>query len=118
MVAEVTMVNPGVPHAHNHFASVTVGLYPELSRQARLQRIAADLANARRRSEHPAVLAADRAFAAVPAPILRWGVSLFDPEVRPTPVSRNNLVSSILPGPTRLLPRDAPVLLTAVLSGA
>lgn len=79
LVAEVTMAKPGVPHAHNHFANVTVGLYPELSRQARLQRIAADLANARRRSEHPAVLAADRAFAAVPAPLLRWGVSLFDP---------------------------------------
>src|SRR5271168_113157 len=42
LVAEVTMVKPGVPHAHNHFANVTVGLYPELSRQARLQRIAAD----------------------------------------------------------------------------
>src|ERR1700677_1546990 len=99
LVAEVTMVKPGVPQAHNHFANVTVGLYPELSRQARLQRIAADLANARRRSEHPAGLAADRAFAAVPAPILRWGVSLFDPEVRPTQGSGNTVVSSIYRGP-------------------
>ena len=70
------MAKPGVRHAHNHFFNVTVGLYPELIRQARVERIAADLADARRRSQHPAARAADRAFAAVPAPLLRWGVSL------------------------------------------
>ena len=117
LVAEVTMAKPGVPHAHNHFANATVGLYPGLSRQARLQRIAADLANARRRSEHPAVLAADRAFAAVPAPLLRWGVSLFDPEVRPSQVSGNTVVSSIYRVPTDLRLGDAPVVLTAVYPG-
>jgi WS/DGAT C-terminal domain len=111
------MVKPGVPHAHNHFANVTVGLYPELSRQARLQRIAADLVNARRRSEHPAVLAADRAFAAVPAPILRWGVSLFDPEMRPSQVSGNTVLSSIYRVPADLRLGDAPVVLTAVYPG-
>jgi hypothetical protein len=117
MVAEVTMAKPGVPHAHNHFANVTVGLYPGLNRQARLQRIAEDLANARRRSEHPAVLAADRAFAAVPAPILRWGVSLFDPEVRPSQVSGNTVLSSIYRVPADLRLGDAPVVLTAVYPG-
>jgi hypothetical protein len=117
MVAEVTMAKSGVPHAHNHFANVTVGLYPELSRQARLQRIAADLANARRRSEHPAAQAADRAFAAVPAPILRWGISLFDPEVRPSQVSGNTVVSSIYRVPADLRLGDAPVALTAVYPG-
>ena len=117
MVAEVTMAKPGVPHAHNHFANVTVGLYPELSQLARLRRIAADLANARRRSEHPAVLAADRAFAAVPAPLLRWGVSLFDPDVRPSQVSGNTVVSSIYRVPTDLRLGDAPVALTAVYPG-
>jgi WS/DGAT C-terminal domain len=117
LVAEVTMAKPGVPQAHNHFANVTVGLYPELSPQARLQRIAADLADARRRSEHPAVLAADRAFAAVPAPLLRWGVSLFDPEVRPSQVSGNTVVSSIYRVPTDLRLGGAPVLLTAVYPG-
>ena len=114
MVAEVTMAKPGVPHAHNHFANVTVGLYPGLDQQARLQRIAADLANARRRAEHSAALAADRAFAAVPAPILRWGVSLFDPEVRPSQVSGNTVVSSIYRVPADLRLGDAPVVLTAV----
>ena len=74
------MAKPGVPHAHNHFANVTVGLYPDLDRQARVERIAADLTNARLRSEHAAPRAADRAFAATPAPLLRWGVSLFDPD--------------------------------------
>src|SRR6202020_1924580 len=54
LVAEVTMAKRGVPHAHNHFANVTVGLYPELSRQARRERIAPDLANASPGSEHPA----------------------------------------------------------------
>ena len=117
LVAEVTMAKPGVPRAHNHFANVTVGLYPELNQLARLQRITADLANARRRSEHPAVLAADRAFAAVPAPLLRWGVSLFDPEVRPAQVSGNTVVSSIYRVPTDLRLGDVRVVLTAVYPG-
>lgn len=114
LVAEVTMAKPGVPHAHNHFANVTVGLYPELSRQERLQRIATDLANARRRSEHPAVRAADRAFAATPAPLLRWGISLFDPEVQPPKVAGNTVISSLYRGAADLAFGDAPVLLTAV----
>ncbi len=114
LVAEVTMAKPGVPHAHNHFSNVTVGLYPGLSRQERLGRIAADLANARRRSEHPAVRAADRAFATTPAPLLRWGVSLFDPEVQPERVSGNTVVSSLPRGPADLTFGDAPVLWTAV----
>ena len=114
LVAEVTMAKPGVPHAHNHFANVTVGLYPELSRQERLQRIATDLANARRRSEHPAVRAADRAFAATPAPLLRWGISLFDPEVQPSQVAGNTVISSLYRGSADLAFGDAPVLLTAV----
>ncbi len=114
LVAEVTMAKPGVPHAHNHFANATVGLYPELSRQERLNRIAADLANARRRSEHPAVRAADRAFAATPAPLLRWGISLFDPDVQPSRVSGNTVISSLYRGPADLTFGDAPVLLTAV----
>ncbi len=114
LVAEVTMAKPGVPHAHNHFANATVGLYPELSRQERLERIAADLANARRRAEHPAVRAADRAFATTPAPLLRWGISLFDPDVQPSRVSGNTVISSLYRGPADLAFGTAPVLLTAV----
>jgi hypothetical protein len=111
--AEVPMAKPGVRHANNHFSNVTVGLYPDLDREARAKRIAQDLANGRRRAEHPAVQAADRAFAAVPAPLLRWGVSLFDPDARPSQVSGNTVVSSVYRGPGDLRFGDAPVLLTA-----
>jgi hypothetical protein len=113
LVAEVPMAKFGVAQANNHFANVTVGLYPGLSRQARAERIAADLANGRRRVQHPAARAADRAFAAVPAPLLRWGVSLFDPDARPSQVSGNTVVSSVYRGPADLRFGAAPVLLTA-----
>jgi hypothetical protein len=107
------MAKAGVPQAHNHFSNVTVGLYPGLERQARAERIAADLADARRRAQHPAVRAADRAFAAVPAPLLRWGVGHFDPDIRPAQVSGNTVVSSVFRGPGDLHFGDVPVLLTA-----
>ncbi len=113
LVAEVPMAKAGVPQAYNHFSNVTVGLYPDLSREARVKRIAADLADARRRLQHPAVRAADRAFAAVPAPLLRWGVGKFDPDARPSQVSGNTVVSSVYRGPGDLRFGAAPVLLTA-----
>jgi hypothetical protein len=113
LIAEVPMAKAGVPQAHNHFANVTVGLYPGLERQVRAQRIAADLADARRRVQHSAVRAADRAFAAVPAPLLRWGVGHFDPDVRPAQVSGNTVVSSVFRGPGDLHFGAVPVLLTA-----
>ncbi|WIM90005.1 WS/DGAT domain-containing protein [Candidatus Mycobacterium wuenschmannii] len=116
-VAEVTMAKPGVPRSNNHFANVTVGLYPQLDRADRLQRIAADLTNARRRAEHPAFRAADRAFAATPAPLLRWGISLFDPNDQPSLVAGNTVISSIFRGLADLHFGDAPVLLTAVYPG-
>jgi hypothetical protein len=111
--AEVPMAKPGMPHAHNHFRNATVGLYPDLTRAARVERIVVDLTSARRRSEHPAVRAADRAFAAVPAPLLRWGVGQFDPDARPPRVSGNTVVSSVYRGPGDLRFGGAPVLLTA-----
>jgi hypothetical protein len=113
LCAEVPMAKSSVPQAHNHFSNVTVSLYPGLSRQARVERIVADLANARRRLQHPASQAADRAFAAVPAPLLRWGVSLFDPDARPSQVSGNTVVSSVYRGAGDLRFGAAPVLLTA-----
>jgi hypothetical protein len=111
--AEVPMAKPGVPQAYNHFGNVVVGLYPELGLDARVERIATDLANGRRRFEHPATRSADRAFAAVPAPLLRWGVSRFDPDVRPAQMAGNTVVSSVNRGPADLSFGDAPVLLTA-----
>jgi uncharacterized protein DUF1298 len=111
LVAEVPMAKPGVRHAHNHFLNITVGLYPDLDRQGRFERIAADLANARRRAEHPAARAADRAFAGVPAPLLRWGISQFDPDSQPPRVSGNTVVTSVYRGPGDLSFGGAPVLL-------
>ena len=111
--AEVPMAKPGVPQAHNHFGNVAVGLYPELGLDARVERIATDLANGRRRFEHPATRAADLAFAAVPAALLRWGVAQFDPDTRLTQVAGNTVVSSVNRGAADLSFGDARVVLTA-----
>jgi WS/DGAT C-terminal domain len=111
--AEVPMAKPGVPHAHNHFGNIVVGLCPELGHDARVERIATDLANGRRRFQHPATRSADRAFAAVPAALLRWGVTRLDPDVRPTQVAGNTVVSSVNRGPADLSFGGAAVVLTA-----
>lgn len=110
--AEVPMAKPGVRHAHNHFRNVSVGLYPQLGRDERAARIAADLAAGRRRGQHPAARAADRAFATVPAPLLRWGVGQFDAEARPEQVGGNTVVSSVHRGAGDLAFGGAPVLYT------
>ena len=111
--AEVPMAKPDAPPARNRFGNVAIGLYPGLGTDDRIERIATDLANGRRRFEHPATRSADRAFAAVPAPLLRWGVSLFDPDARPAQVAGNTVVSSINRGAADLSFGDAPVALTA-----
>lgn len=111
--AEVPMVKPGAPQANNHFGNAVVGLYPGLAPNARMQRIRTDLINARRRFEHPATRSAGRAFAAVPAPLLRWGISQFDADARPTEVLGNTVLSSVNRGPADLRFGDARVVLTA-----
>jgi hypothetical protein len=111
--AEVPMAKPGVPQAHNHFGNIVVGLYPKLCPGARAERIANDLANGRRRFAHPATRSADRAFGALPAALLRWGVAQFDPDVRPAQVAGNTVVSSVHRGAADLSFGDARVVLTA-----
>ncbi|WP_406817788.1 wax ester/triacylglycerol synthase domain-containing protein [Mycobacterium sp. M23085] len=111
--AEVPMAKPGAPQANNHFGNIVVGLYPGLGPQARAERIAADLANGRRRFEHPATRAADRAFAAVPAGLLRWGIGQFDVQQRATRVSGNTVVSSVNRGAADLSFGGARVVLTS-----
>ena len=115
--AEVPMAKAGVRRAHNHFGNVGVGLYPELEFGERTNRIAEDLAQRRRRAGHPAMLAASRAFAAVPAPLLRWGVKQFDPTLRSPTVTGNTVVSSVNRGPADLRFGDLPVVLTAGYPG-
>jgi hypothetical protein len=111
--AEVPMAKTSARQANNHFGNIRAGLYPQLPRQPRAQRIADDLANGRRRAQHPAARSADRAFAAVPAALLRWGVARFDPDGRPVRVAGNTVVSSVHRGAADLHFGTAPVLLTA-----
>jgi hypothetical protein len=99
--------------ANNHFVNVSVSLYPELAVDERAARIVADLADRRRRAGHPAMRAASRATAVVPAPLMRWGVAQFDPTVRSPTVIGNTVVSSVNRGPADLSFGDAPVVMTA-----
>jgi len=115
--AEVPMAKAGVRKAHNHFGNVAVGLYPELDLSERTERIAGDLAQRRRRAAHPAMLASSRAFAAVPAPLLRWGVKQFDPTLRSPTVTGNTVVSSVNRGPADLRFGELPVVVTAGYPG-
>ncbi len=111
--AEVPMAKATVREAHNHFGNVGVGLYPELDGAERAERIAEDLTRRRRRAVHPAMLTDNHAFAAMPAPLLRWGVAQFDPTVRSPTVTGNTVVSSVNRGPADLRFGDAPVVVTA-----
>ena len=107
------MARPGPRRAHNHFGNVGVGLYPGLAPQARADAIAADLHRRRRRAAHPVTESEAAAFAALPAPLLRWGTSKFDPDVRSSTVTGNTVVSSVNRGPADLRFGAAPVVLTA-----
>ena len=111
--AEVPMAKADVRQAHNHFGNVGVGLYPGLGPGPRAGRISDDLASRRRRGQHPAMRAGSRAFAAVPAPLLRWGVAQFDPDVRSPTATGNTVVSSVNRGAAELRFGDTPVVVTA-----
>ncbi len=111
--AEVPMARAGTRRAHNHFGNVGVSLYPERGFDQRAARIAEDLADRRRRAAHPAMVASSRAFATIPAPLLRWGVTQFDPSLRSPTVIGNTVLSSVNRGPADLRFGDAPVVLTA-----
>ncbi len=115
--AEVPMARTGSRRANNHFGNVGVGLYPDLDPLQRAQRIAADLHRRRRRAAHPALLAANAAFAATPAPLLRWGVAHFDPDARSDTVTGNTVVSSVYRGAADLSFGGSPVVLTAGFPG-
>ncbi|WP_245839484.1 WS/DGAT domain-containing protein [Mycobacterium aquaticum] len=111
--AEVPMAKAGPRMANNQFGNVGVGLYPMLDRDTRIGRIGQDLAQRRRRAQHPAMLAASRAYAATPAPLLRWGVTQFDSSQRSPTVTGNTVVSSVNRGPADLRFGATPVVMTA-----
>ena len=83
-----------------------------MNRRARAERIADELAAHRRRGAHPAVLASQAAFAAMPAAVLRWGMARVDPAARTAAVTGNTVVSSVNRGPADLSFGGCPVLLT------
>ncbi|MCK0173022.1 MULTISPECIES: WS/DGAT domain-containing protein [Mycobacteriaceae] len=110
--AEVPMAKGGQRPAHNHFGNMSVGLFPGLPPAERARRIAAVLADRRRRAAHPAMIADRAASAATPARLLRWGVAQFDPDVRAAQAIGNTVVSSVHRGPADLRFGGAPVVLT------
>ena len=115
--AEVPMAKPPPRLAYNHFGNVGVGLYPELAEAERCARIAADLDARRRRAAHPAMRMADLAFAATPAPLLRWGMDRFDPDVRVSKVTGNTVVSSVNFGAMDFSFGGAPVTVASAFPG-
>jgi hypothetical protein len=115
--AEVPMAKPPPRLAYNHFGNVGVGLHPELAESERLERIGADLDARRRRAAHPAIRMADLAFAATPAPLLRWGMDRFDPDVRVSKVTGNTVVSSVNFGAADFTFGGAPVTVVSAFAG-
>ena len=115
--AEVPMAKPPPRLAYNHFGNVGVGLYPDASEVARVAGIAADLAARRLRAGHDALRASDLAFAATPAPLLRWGMAQFDPDVRAAAVTGNTVVSSVNCGAADFAFGGAPVVMAAAFAG-
>ncbi len=111
--AEVPMAKSRVRLANNHFGNVGVGLHPELPFGQRTARIADELDERRCRAEHPAFAAGDRSLAAVPAPLLHWGIKQFDADARSPVVIGNTVVSSVNRGRADLTFGGRPVVLTA-----
>jgi hypothetical protein len=113
LTAEVLMAKPGVRHAHNHFDAVGVGLHPDAaSRGERIRLIARDFQTYRMHREHPAFVANEFAFEAMPGPVRRLGVKRLDPHARPAMVRGNTGVSSVHRGPADLQFGGCPVILT------
>jgi hypothetical protein len=115
--AEVPMAKPPPRLSYNHFGNVGIGLYPELTADERSTRIAAGLDARRRRAGHPAMRAADLAFGATPAPLLRWGMERFDPDLRVAAVTGNTVVSSVNCGAADFAFGGAPVVLASAFAG-
>jgi hypothetical protein len=115
--AEVPMAKPPPRLAYNHFGNVGIGLYPDVAAEERSTRIAADLDARRHRAGHPAIRAADLAFGATPAPLLRWGMERFDADLRVPAVTGNTVVSSVNCGAADFAFGGAPVVLASAFAG-
>lgn len=111
--AEVPIAGSGHRLARNDFRNVGVDLRPKIAADERAVLLARQLAGHRRRSAHPAMRASAEAFAGVPAALLRWGVSRFDPMARSATVAGHTVVSSVNRGPADLSFGGHRVILTA-----
>ncbi|SIS03272.1 WS/DGAT domain-containing protein [Williamsia sterculiae] len=112
--AEVTVGKPGERSARNHFRNVGIDLHTDVGdADTRAGLIAADLAGARRRGEHPVFARQAAVNRAVPAALLRLGVRQFDPTVVPHTVTGHTVVSSVNRGVADLTLAGAPVAFTA-----
>ncbi|WP_319450577.1 MULTISPECIES: WS/DGAT domain-containing protein [unclassified Mycobacterium] len=115
--AELMIAKPLPRRAYNHFGTGGVGLHPQLDPPQRAERIAADVDARRERAAHPAMRASELAFAATPAPLLRWGVGQFDPDVRLAAVTGNTVVSSVNCGAADFAFGGATVSVAAAFAG-
>lgn len=113
LTAEVPMAKRGPRLANNHFGNVGVALHPDVPRAERAALIAAQLAERRRRADHPAHRSAAIATASVPAGLLRWGISRFDLDARSATATGNTVVSSVYRGPADLEFGGASVTVTS-----
>ncbi|BBY31375.1 hypothetical protein MSEDJ_54710 [Mycolicibacterium sediminis] len=115
--AELMIAKAGPRRAYNHFGSAGIGLHPDAARADRADLLTADIAARRERAAHPAMVAEAMAFAATPAPLMRWGAAQFDPDVRVDAVTGNTVVSSVNGGAADYSLGGRPVVLLAAFPG-
>ncbi len=96
--AQVPMALPdaAIPDARNNYRSLSVDLCidePDLRRRA--DKIAATLADRKRRARHPLLAAQDRVTAVVPAPLLHRDVAGYPLDAVPDSIAGHTVVSSV-----------------------
>lgn len=114
LTADVAIAKPGKARARNHFDTTPVGLYPDIaSTDERFARIVADLMDVRRRNAHPAVVADEVGFDAIPSIVRRLGIWRLRVDPDATTVGANTVVSSVDRGAADLSFGGCPVILTS-----
>ncbi|MFE7742145.1 WS/DGAT domain-containing protein [Nocardia sp. NPDC057455] len=101
--AQVPMALPEVDRPRNNYRSLGVDLFidePDL--RLRADKIAAALADRRRRARHPLLSAQDRVTATVPAPVLRRDMDRYPLDTVPGSIAGHTVVSSVDRGPADL----------------
>lgn len=95
LAAETTLGKAEAMSANN-FRNGSVDLHPGIADLVeRARAIATSMDERRRRFAHPSFAAADRATAAVPAPLMKWGTRQFDADAVPERVVGHTVVSSV-----------------------